>query len=187
MWGYQTELLCMQVYPFSIIFILSHDVSRSERLNKREKLNTNYTDKPFNMILLFSPPPLSLSFPLSLHSFSSPCLLPSLRGAKEALVVTNRQMTSNELFEVEVGGACGFKGVKGEMKAMLKGKESVRIGVTVHWWAQNYILRVHSIVPRLPNLSFYINMLATLCCTHANKKNAERSLGTRLCVNYTAQ
>lgn len=54
------------------------------------------------------------------------------KGAKEALVVTNRQMTSNELFEVEVGGACGFKGVKGEMKAMLKGKESVRIGVTVH-------------------------------------------------------
>ena len=47
--------------------------------------------------------------------------------------MTNRQMTSNELFEVEVGGASGFKGVKGEMKAMLKGKESIRIGVTVHW------------------------------------------------------
>ena len=47
--------------------------------------------------------------------------------------MTNRQLTSNELFEVEVGGASGFKGVKGEMKAMLKGKESIRIGVTEHW------------------------------------------------------
>ncbi len=61
--------------------------------------------------------------------------LPSLRrSAKEALVVTNRPLVSNELFEVLVGGSRhGFKGVKGEMKAMLKGKESVRIGVTVHW------------------------------------------------------
>ena len=37
----------------------------------------------------------------------------------------------NELFEVELGGAGGFKGVKGEVKARMKGKESVRIGVTV--------------------------------------------------------
>lgn len=55
------------------------------------------------------------------------------RGAKEALVVTNRPIVSNELFEISVGGGSGFKGVKGEMKARLKGKESVRIGVTVHW------------------------------------------------------
>ena len=55
------------------------------------------------------------------------------RGAKEALVVTNRPLVSNELFEIEVGGGTGFKGVKGEMKAMLRGKESVRIGMTVHW------------------------------------------------------
>jgi len=55
------------------------------------------------------------------------------RSAKEALVVTNRPLVSNELFEVQVGGGKSFKGVKGEMKAMMKGKESIRIGVTVHW------------------------------------------------------
>ena len=48
-------------------------------------------------------------------------------------MVTNRPMFDNELFEVEVGdGGQGFKGVKGEMKSRLKGKELVRIGVTVH-------------------------------------------------------
>lgn len=53
------------------------------------------------------------------------------KGAKEALVLTNRILMLNELFEVELGGAGGFKGVKGEVKARMKGKESVRIGVTV--------------------------------------------------------
>lgn len=48
-------------------------------------------------------------------------------------MVTNRPMGPNELFEVEVGENCGFKGVKHEMKSALKGKESVRIGVTGHW------------------------------------------------------
>lgn len=55
------------------------------------------------------------------------------RSAKEALVVTNRPLATNELFEVEVGGDCGFRGVKQEMKAVLKGKESIRVGVTIHW------------------------------------------------------
>ncbi len=49
-------------------------------------------------------------------------------------MVTNRPMVSNELFEVEVGGDGGFKGVKREMKSALKGKESIRIGVTIHWY-----------------------------------------------------
>lgn len=43
-------------------------------------------------------------------------------------------MMSNELFEVEVGGDAGFKGVKQEMKSVLKGKESIRIGVTMNWY-----------------------------------------------------
>ena len=47
-------------------------------------------------------------------------------------MVTNRPLATNELFEIEVGGGHGFKGVRGEMKAILKGKESIRIGVTVH-------------------------------------------------------
>ena len=47
--------------------------------------------------------------------------------------MTNRPMVSNELFEVEVGVDGGFKGVKREMKSVLKGKESIRIGVTIHW------------------------------------------------------
>lgn len=49
-------------------------------------------------------------------------------------MVTNRPMISNELFEVEVGGDHGFKGVKQEVKSAIKGKESIRIGVTVHWY-----------------------------------------------------
>lgn len=49
------------------------------------------------------------------------------------MVVTNRPLASNELFEVELGTGCGFKGVKHEVKQILKGKESIRIGVTVHW------------------------------------------------------
>lgn len=55
------------------------------------------------------------------------------RGAKEALVVTNRPLATNELFEVEIGGCNKFKGVKNEMKSVLKGKELIRIGVTAHW------------------------------------------------------
>ena len=64
--------------------------------------------------------------------FSS--LIP-FRGAKEALIITNRPMASNELFEVEVtnGGGNSFKGVKKEVKSALKGKEFIRIGVTAHW------------------------------------------------------
>lgn len=53
-------------------------------------------------------------------------------------------MVSNELFEVEVGGDTGFKGVKQEVKSALKGKESIRIGVTVNWYA--------NILPTTPNV-----------------------------------
>ena len=40
-------------------------------------------------------------------------------------MLTNRPLGTNELFEVEVGEGCGFKGVKQEMKSVLKGKESL--------------------------------------------------------------
>ena len=46
--------------------------------------------------------------------------------------MTNRALQTNELFEVEIGAGGGFKGVKQEVKHILKGKESIRIGVTVH-------------------------------------------------------
>ena len=48
-------------------------------------------------------------------------------------MVSNRPLASNELFEVEVEGGPKFKGVKQEVKSALKGKESIRIGVTAHW------------------------------------------------------
>ena len=67
------------------------------------------------------------------YTSTSSCIYDISRGAKEALLVTNRPLASNELFEVELGQGSGFKGVKQEVKQIMKGKESIRIGVTIHW------------------------------------------------------
>ncbi len=45
--------------------------------------------------------------------------------------MTNRPLQEDELFEVELGALGGHKGAK-EVKHILKGKESIRIGVTAH-------------------------------------------------------
>jgi len=46
--------------------------------------------------------------------------------------VTSRLLQTSELFEVEIGVIGTHHGVKQEVKQLLKGKESIRMGFTTH-------------------------------------------------------